>query len=366
MHAKDFALQWRVGLGLLLTTVLLGGCASVPDAETPGATSRTLSRQEVDGLLLGRGMGMAAVAEINGYPGPQHVLDLKDALELTPDQRFATSRLVGRVQGQARALGQRIVDAERRLDQDMAAGSMSSDQVRARLETIAALRAQLRFTHIQAHIEQKKILTPDQVRRYYELRGREVTLAAPAMPPAPTEPLTLPARAAPAPVAPAEAPAAPPAFEPPAESAPPQAPAMTPGMRDALPDAEPPKAPPLPEEASKDDADPVPAQEPPAYPLTPMEETQPRALLPAPETSEEDDDEPTGTADADPPAEDAAPEADRPAMTPGVQDALEFASPAPGNEAGSVRIAPLEEGDYELEELETVDEDEPATVDLDN
>src|SRR5690606_20511315 len=188
MHVMDSVRRRGVGAGLLLAVVLAAGCASAPSPGTPGTGSRTLSPQEVNGLLAGHGMSMAAAAEINGYPGPQHVLELKEELGLTPDQRFATSRLVGLVLGQARALGQRVVDAEKRLDEDLARGDLRADQVRARLETIATLRSQLRFTHINAHIEQKKILTPEQIRRYYELRGRKVVLGPPAAPPMPTEP----------------------------------------------------------------------------------------------------------------------------------------------------------------------------------
>lgn len=191
-----YARGWSRG-AVLLVSVLLASCASSPESLNPATVSRTISQAEVDALLLGQGMGMAAAAEINGYPGPRHALDLKEELNLTPDQRFAISRLMGATLGQTRALGQRIVDAERRLDTDMATGQLSSDQVKARLENIASLRAQLRFTHIDAHLKTKKILTQDQVARYYELRGREVVLPEPGPLPKVTGPLTLPAATTP-------------------------------------------------------------------------------------------------------------------------------------------------------------------------
>src|SRR5690606_6995496 len=43
-----------------------------------------LTAEEVTGLLEGQGMGMAWPAELHGYPGPLHVLELADALDLTP------------------------------------------------------------------------------------------------------------------------------------------------------------------------------------------------------------------------------------------------------------------------------------------
>ena len=34
-------------------------------------------------------MGLALAAELNGYPGPSHVLELADKLELSAEQRAA-------------------------------------------------------------------------------------------------------------------------------------------------------------------------------------------------------------------------------------------------------------------------------------
>ena len=48
---------------------------------------KSLSDQQLSDLRAGRGMGMALPAELNGYPGPVHVLELADALGLTPEQR---------------------------------------------------------------------------------------------------------------------------------------------------------------------------------------------------------------------------------------------------------------------------------------
>lgn len=48
---------------------------------------KALSDQQIADLRAGRGIGMALPAELNGYPGPLHVLELADALGLTPEQR---------------------------------------------------------------------------------------------------------------------------------------------------------------------------------------------------------------------------------------------------------------------------------------
>jgi predicted RNA methylase len=67
-------------------------------AQTPYAGMQTrpikaLSEQQVADLGAGRGMGLALAAELNGYPGPSHVLELADKLELSAEQRANMQRL---------------------------------------------------------------------------------------------------------------------------------------------------------------------------------------------------------------------------------------------------------------------------------
>lgn len=359
---------WSRGAVLLISALLMS-CAGSPDKQDPASTSRTLAQQDVDGLLLGMGMGMAAPAEINGYPGPRHVLELKDELDLTPDQRFATSRLIGQMLGQARALGQRIVDAERRLDADMASGELSGPQIKARVEGIASLRAQLRFTHIDAHLKQKKILRPEQVARYYELRGRDVTVPPPGALPEPTEPLAIqpptPDDGAPAddtslvPVPmPAPAPAVDvlptPAFEeetftpvpefkaepePLAPTAPAEAPqGLTPGMQDALEEAEPA---PVTIEALPQEAEPVSkavtVDEAPALPPPSTQEvTAPAVIAPVVEEPVVEEPRVEDVADEEPVETTPA------RLSPGMQDAMEEAEPVTVDEAPALPPTPRE------------------------
>lgn len=54
-----------------------------------------LSPERVRGLLAGGWMGLAKAAELNGLPGPKHVLDLAEPLVLTPDQIVRYGELRG-------------------------------------------------------------------------------------------------------------------------------------------------------------------------------------------------------------------------------------------------------------------------------
>ena len=61
-------------------------------------------------------MGFAKAAELNGYPGPAHVLELAEQLELSPTQRRDTEAIFERMQTRAKAAGKRVIDEESRLD----------------------------------------------------------------------------------------------------------------------------------------------------------------------------------------------------------------------------------------------------------
>lgn len=140
---------------------------------------KALSADDTRALLQGQGMRLALAAELNGYPGPSHVLEHADALQLTPAQRTQTQALLGRHKAEARELGARLVAAERELDRQFAGGQASAGEVRAQTERIGQLQAELRAAHLQTHLEQTALLTPQQIAHYQRLRGYSAAQAEP-------------------------------------------------------------------------------------------------------------------------------------------------------------------------------------------
>jgi hypothetical protein len=119
-------------------------------------------------------MGLAGYAEGNGFPGPKHVLDLKDTLRLTGEQLRMTEALVSRVKVRARNLGEEIVRKEEQLNMLFAGqSSVREEQLRSLLKEIAGMRSDLRFVHLQAHLEMNEALTREQRHLYAVLRGHE-------------------------------------------------------------------------------------------------------------------------------------------------------------------------------------------------
>jgi Spy/CpxP family protein refolding chaperone len=125
----------------------------------------------VDDLLAGRGMGMARPAELNGYPGPMHVLDLRDRLGLSPEQEAAVRAAFARMEAAAKPLGAELVERERALDRAFAGGGVTTEAVRSMAAAVGDLQGRLRAVHLAAHVETRAVLTDEQVRAYDALRG---------------------------------------------------------------------------------------------------------------------------------------------------------------------------------------------------
>ena len=156
-----------------------GSATAMPYAGMQDRAIKALSGEDRRALLNGRGSGMALAAELNGFPGPAHVLELAEPLQLTGEQRQATQLLMQAHQAEARALGAQVVDAERELDRAFAGRQLDEKEVDRLTARIGDLQARLRAAHLRTHLKQSALLTPVQVARYQQLRGYTAAAAAP-------------------------------------------------------------------------------------------------------------------------------------------------------------------------------------------
>lgn len=156
---------------LLLPTLIYAQQHSTPYAGQQSRDIKALSDEEIRGYLNGQGMALAKAGELNHYPGPMHVLELADQLRLTDAQKQRTEAIRKTMLDETIPLGTRIVEKERELDQLFASGAIDDARLGSVLGEIGRLQGELRAAHLRAHLEQKQILTPEQVAKYDELRG---------------------------------------------------------------------------------------------------------------------------------------------------------------------------------------------------
>jgi len=150
--------------------------ASATNAQTPYAGMQTrsikaLSEQQVADLGAGRGMGLALAAELNGYPGPSHVLELADKLNLSTDQRAGVQRLFDSMKAEAVSLGAKMIEQEADLDNQFASHTVTPESLKTSTAAVAATQGALRETHLKYHLSTVALLSPGQMQRYAELRG---------------------------------------------------------------------------------------------------------------------------------------------------------------------------------------------------
>lgn len=134
---------------------------------------KALSAEDVQAYLEGRGMELALAGELNHYPGPLHVLELAGPLQLTEVQKAQTEKVRAAMLGEAKKLGRFVVEKEKELDGLFAGGKIDEGGLRTLVREIARWQGELRIAHLRSHLELKRILTPEQVKRYDELRGYE-------------------------------------------------------------------------------------------------------------------------------------------------------------------------------------------------
>ena len=160
---------------VLLFTVLVSAPAAAqhhpPYAGQEQRAVKALSDEEAKQYLAGAGMGYARAAELNGYPGPMHVLELADKLFLTSEQRAATQKLMETHKAEARAVGAKRVAAEQALDELFRSGQADEKRVAEAVRAAAELEGQYRLSHLDTHVRMRALLTAHQVMEYSRLRG---------------------------------------------------------------------------------------------------------------------------------------------------------------------------------------------------
>lgn len=144
---------------------------SAPYAGQHERQIKSLSAKDIADLQAGQGMGLAKAAELNGYPGPAHVLEHAAALELSEAQRAATQALMHQHKAAARSLGMELLAAEGELDRAFAAKAIDEPLLNRLTGDIAQRQGRLREEHLRTHLAQTAMLSPAQIRKYAQLRG---------------------------------------------------------------------------------------------------------------------------------------------------------------------------------------------------
>jgi Spy/CpxP family protein refolding chaperone len=132
---------------------------------------KSLSKEDIKELRTGAGWGLAKAAELNGLPGPKHILEMKKEIKLTAEQEKMVIALYNDMNKEAVRLGNKLIEYEEELNNRFSERSIDEKKLDELLEKISDTYKSLRFTHLSAHLKTPSILTENQIKKYNKLRG---------------------------------------------------------------------------------------------------------------------------------------------------------------------------------------------------
>ena len=134
---------------------------------------KSLSADDIEELQRGGGWGLARAAELNGVPGPLHLLELKDQIPLSAEQVAEITGVYQQMKARATELGLQLIALEQELEHHFQNRTITDRILRGSLADISQVRQDLRYTHLSAHLVTPTILSEHQIRKYNGLRGYE-------------------------------------------------------------------------------------------------------------------------------------------------------------------------------------------------
>jgi len=132
---------------------------------------KSLSPDDVEELTKGGGWGLAKAAELNGIPGPAHILEMVDKINLTDEQKKKIQKIYNEMTGEAIALGKQLIRLEMELNIGFSNRNINQELLENYVREIEKVRAKLRIVHLSTHLQTPNILTNKQIILYNKLRG---------------------------------------------------------------------------------------------------------------------------------------------------------------------------------------------------
>ncbi len=132
---------------------------------------KSLSPDDIKELKKGGGWGLARAAELNGFPGPAHILEMGEKINLTHEQKTKIQKIYNAMKAEAVTLGEQLINLEQELNNSFASTTINQTSLEKSVQEIENVRAKLRLVHLSTHLQTPNILTNQQITLYNELRG---------------------------------------------------------------------------------------------------------------------------------------------------------------------------------------------------
>jgi len=163
-----------VSIIILIPTLAFSEAGSSHKSKYVGEEKReikSLSATDIEELQNGKGWGLAKAAELNGVPGPVHLLEMKEEIDLSDEQIREIEDLYEKMKQEAVPLGLELIELERELNNHFANHTITDEILRQVLQKISKVHRQLRYVHLSTHLKTPDILQAEQITLYNKLRG---------------------------------------------------------------------------------------------------------------------------------------------------------------------------------------------------
>jgi len=134
-------------------------------------TIKSLSADDIKELRRGGGWGLAKAAELNGVPGPAHILEMEQKIKLTREQKKDIQDIYDKMKVEAQILGEQLIQLEGELNHHFFNRSINPALLEKYIRQIEVVRSNLRIVHLSTHLHTPNILTTEQITLYNKLRG---------------------------------------------------------------------------------------------------------------------------------------------------------------------------------------------------
>lgn len=132
---------------------------------------KSLSPDDIKELKRGGGWGLAKAAELNGVPGPAHILEMAEKINLNDEQKRKIQNIYNDMKVEAVTLGEQLIRLEVELNIGFSNRTINQALLDKTVREIEKVRAKLRIVHLSTHLQTPNILTNEQVILYNKLRG---------------------------------------------------------------------------------------------------------------------------------------------------------------------------------------------------
>ena len=144
---------------------------SFSGAQSPREVPSVMTLPLMTAYLAGEPITETLPAETFGHPNPERVLELKEKLALTAEQKEQLQILAKFTRSQAALFGKKIVGEELLLDDFFRKGTTDYAALANRIESIGNWYWRRRLTFLEAYFKTRTVLSDEQLKIYRELRS---------------------------------------------------------------------------------------------------------------------------------------------------------------------------------------------------